>query len=172
MSCIYGPRQFGTEDQGWVAHFLLRAIDRTPITLYGDGHQVRDILFINDLIEAFLLAEAHIGRFAGKVFNIGGGPANTISLLDLLERIEHLHGESPAVSFERWRTGDQRYYVSDTEAFQQACGWKARVSVDEGIRRLYRWLVEARSQRSDSLRSDAYAREPGAEVLNTLQGAR
>ncbi|MGZ5091109.1 MAG: NAD-dependent epimerase/dehydratase family protein [Burkholderiales bacterium] len=172
MSCVYGPRQFGTEDQGWVAHFLLRAIDGTPITLYGDGHQVRDILFIDDLVDAFMLAERHIDRLTGQAFNIGGGPPNTINLLDLLERIEHLHGKSPHVAFERWRTGDQRFYVSDTQAFHDATGWKARVHVDEGIKRLYRWLLEARSRRAARVAAPAYAQRSDAEILNRVQGAR
>jgi CDP-paratose 2-epimerase len=144
MSCIYGQRQFGTEDQGWVAHFLLRALDRVPITLYGDGRQVRDILFIDDLVDAFLLAERHIERLAGQAFNIGGGPDNVISLLDLLDRIEMLDGVRPSIAHQQWRTGDQRYYVSDTRRFQQATGWHPRVSATEGIQRLYQWLRDMR----------------------------
>lgn len=141
MSCIYGPRQFGTEDQGWVAHFLLRALRGERITLYGDGMQVRDVLFVDDLVDAFLLAEQHAPRLKGRAFNMGGGPANTISLLDLLDRIEQLHGERPSVSFDAWRTGDQRYYVSDTGAFQRETGWRAKVAASEGIAQLYRWLA-------------------------------
>jgi CDP-paratose 2-epimerase len=144
MSCIYGQRQFGTEDQGWVAHFLLRALDRKPITLFGDGMQVRDILFVDDLVDAFLLAERNIDRLAGRAFNIGGGPGNVISLLDLLDRIEALDGRRPEVDFEDWRTGDQRYYVSDTRGFQQATGWAPRIGAEDGIERLYRWLRELR----------------------------
>jgi CDP-paratose 2-epimerase len=144
MSCIYGQRQFGTEDQGWVAHFLLRALDRKPITLYGDGKQVRDILFIDDLVNAFVLAERNIDRLSGRAFNIGGGPGNVISLLDLLDRIEALDGRRPPISFEAWRTGDQRYYVSDPRRFQQATGWAPRVGAQDGIERLYGWLRELR----------------------------
>src|SRR5207248_756250 len=90
MSCIYGPHQFGNEDQGWVAHFLIRAMQGRPITIYGDGRQVRDILFVEDLVNAFLLAHEHIGDISGQAFNIGGGPANTISLLELLDLIAKL----------------------------------------------------------------------------------
>lgn len=144
MSCIYGPRQFGTEDQGWVAHFLIRAIERCPIVLYGDGMQVRDVLFIDDLVDAFLLAQQHMDTQAGRAFNIGGGPANTTSLLELLDAIEGLHGERPAVEMEGWRTGDQRYYVSDTQRFQEATGWRPRVNVESGVGRLYQWLIESR----------------------------
>jgi CDP-paratose 2-epimerase len=141
MSCIYGPRQFGTEDQGWVAHFILRAQRGEPITIYGDGKQVRDILFVDDLVDAFLLAEQHAPAISGRAFNIGGGPASTISLLDLLDAIESLHGRRPQVSFDRWRTGDQRYYVSDTRAFEKATGWRRKVDAADGIARLYDWLL-------------------------------
>jgi CDP-paratose 2-epimerase len=141
MSCIYGPRQFGTEDQGWVAHFILRALRGEAITLYGDGMQVRDILFVDDLVEAFLAAERHGARLAGRAFNMGGGPANAISLLDLLDRIEALHGERPELEFDGWRTGDQRYYVSDTRAFENATGWRRSVGERDGIARLYAWLA-------------------------------
>jgi CDP-paratose 2-epimerase len=147
MSCIYGPRQFGTEDQGWVAHFILRALRGERITLYGDGMQVRDILFVDDLVDAFLLAEQNAARLKGRAFNMGGGPANAISLQDLLDRIAQLHGERPAVSFDDWRTGDQRYYVSDTQAFQRATGWQARVAAEDGIGRLYQWLLARHDKR-------------------------
>jgi CDP-paratose 2-epimerase len=103
--------------------------------------QVRDILFVDDLVDAFLLAEQHGARLSGRAFNMGGGPANAISLLDLLDRIEDLHGKRPTLEFETWRCGDQRYYVSDTDAFEQATGWRQRVKASEGITRLYRWLA-------------------------------
>jgi CDP-paratose 2-epimerase len=158
MSCIYGQRQFGTEDQGWVAHFLLRALDRKPITLFGDGKQVRDILHVDDLVQAFLAAERQIDRLAGEAFNIGGGPGNVISLLDLLDQIEALDGRRPAIAFEDWRTGDQRYYVSDTRRFQQATGWMPRVGAERGIERLYEWLRELRGlPRAAGARSPACA---------------
>ena len=148
MSCIYGPRQFGTEDQGWVAHFILRALREERITLYGDGMQVRDVLFVDDLVDAFLLAEQNALRLSGRAFNMGGGPANAISLQDLLDRIEALHGARPPVSFDDWRTGDQRYYVSDTRAFQRETGWHPRVPAAEGIARLYQWLAQRQERRS------------------------
>jgi CDP-paratose 2-epimerase len=146
MSCIYGQRQFGTEDQGWVAHFLLRALDREPITLFGDGKQVRDILFVDDLVDAFVLAQRHIGKLAGGAFNIGGGPRNVISLLDLLDQIEALDGKRPETTYEDWRTGDQRYYVSDTRRFEAATGWRPAVDARHGIERLHQWLREMRAQ--------------------------
>ena len=144
MSCIYGPHQFGTEDQGWVAHFLIRALENKPLTLYGDGKQVRDILFVEDLVEAFVLALKNIDSLSGQAFNIGGGPENTTSLLELLETIAELQGEKPAYDLEAWRLGDQRYYVSDTSKFQEATGWRPRTSVRDGVRRLYEWLLESR----------------------------
>lgn len=147
MSCIYGPRQFGTEDQGWVAHFILRALRCERITLYGDGMQVRDVLYVDDLVDAFLLAEQNAGRLKGRAFNMGGGPANAISLQGLLDRIERLHGKRPSVDFDAWRTGDQRWYVSDTSAFQRETGWQPRVASDEGIALLFDWLA-ARQDKS------------------------
>jgi CDP-paratose 2-epimerase len=162
MSCIYGPHQFGTEDQGWVAHFIVRALSGEAITVYGDGMQVRDILFVDDLVNAFLLAEQRVRSLAGRAFNIGGGVRNAISLLDVLERIERLHGKRPAISFEDWRTGDQRYYVSDTACFEEATGWKPRIGVDEGLGRLYRWLEEERAGARLPSRIAAPAREAGA----------
>jgi len=145
MSCIYGPHQYGNEDQGWVAHFLIRALEGEPLTLYGDGRQVRDLLFVEDLVEAFVLALRHFRCVRGKAFNVGGGPANTVSLLELLDRIEHLHGQRPAVRMEGWRTGDQRYYVSDSSRLRAAVGWQPRVDVGAGLERLYEWLRQARS---------------------------
>jgi CDP-paratose 2-epimerase len=147
MSCIYGPRQFGTEDQGWVAHFILRALRGERITLYGDGMQVRDVLFVDDLVDAFLLAEQHAGRLSGHAFNMGGGPANAISLQDLLDHIERLHGTRPPVACDAWRTGDQRYYVSDTRAFQRETGWQPRVAAADGIERLFQWLAARQEKR-------------------------
>ena len=142
MSCIYGPHQFGTEDQGWVAHFLIRALEQRPITLYGDGLQVRDILFIDDLVDAFLLAWQKIARLSGQAFNMGGGAARTVSLLELMDMIAQLTGVKPGLYFQGSRPGDQRYYVSDTSRFRAATGWEPRVAPRAGVRRLYNWLLE------------------------------
>lgn len=144
MSCIYGPHQFGTEDQGWVAHFMLRALQNKAITIYGDGKQVRDLLFIDDLVRAFGLAYTNSTALAGQAFNIGGGVENTISLLELLDRLEQLHGHPLAVNFADWRPGDQRFYVSDITKFRAATGWQPRVHPNEGLQRLYQWLAENR----------------------------
>jgi CDP-paratose 2-epimerase len=144
MSCIYGLHQFGNEDQGWVAHFLIRALEDEPITIYGDGKQVRDVLFVDDLVNAFLHAMENIDTLAGRVFNIGGGPANTTSLLELIQLIGEVTGREPRVKFDDWRAADQLYYVSDTTRFAQATGWRAKVGVEEGVARLHKWLQETR----------------------------
>jgi CDP-paratose 2-epimerase len=141
MSCLYGPRQFGTEDQGWVAHFLIRALRGQPITIYGDGRQVRDLLYVDDAVDAYLRARARIDTLAGQAFNLGGGPRNAASLLELLARFSRLGVTPPPVRFAAWRPGDQRYYVSDTSKFERLAGWRTRTSVTEGLRRLHRWLV-------------------------------
>jgi CDP-paratose 2-epimerase len=146
MSCIYGPHQFGTEDQGWVAHFLIRALNGAPITLYGDGRQVRDILYVGDLIEAFLRAWRNQAAVTGRAFNIGGGPENTTSLLELLRTIGRITGEAPRVQHEAWRVGDQRYYVSDTTRFTEATEWRPRTAVQDGVSGLHRWLAATRDQ--------------------------
>jgi CDP-paratose 2-epimerase len=147
MSCIYGPHQFGTEDQGWVAHFLINALEQRPITIYGDGKQVRDVLFVDDLVDALLRARKQIRTLSGQVFNIGGGVANTTSLRELLTLIGQLHEGKPRARFANWRPGDQRYYVTDFSKFHTATGWSPRVGKLEGIRRLYDWLRASRDVR-------------------------
>ena len=147
MSCIYGPHQFGNEDQGWVAHFLIRAVDEQPITVYGDGKQVRDVLFVEDLVDALLLARDRIGDVGGHAFNIGGGPANAVSLHEVLEIAGDLRGDAPQVTFGDWRPGDQRWYVSDTRRFGELTGWAPAVDPRSGLRRLLEWL-EAERERS------------------------
>jgi CDP-paratose 2-epimerase len=142
MSCIYGPHQFGTEDQGWVAHFLIQSLKKRPITLYGDGKQVRDILFVEDLVNAFILAAENINEISGNAFNMGGGAGNTISLLELVELIGKVANDKPHVIFDEWRPSDQKYYVSDFRKFSNATGWSPRVSTVEGVQRLYDWLHE------------------------------
>jgi CDP-paratose 2-epimerase len=141
MSCIYGPHQHGNEDQGWVAHFLLRALAGEPITIYGDGAQVRDVLFVDDLVDAMQLAIAGAATpdVRGQAFNIGGGPANAISLLELLDLIAEL-GTTPEVAWADERPGDQRYYVSDTTRFGEITGWRPTTSVETGVAQLHRWL--------------------------------
>jgi CDP-paratose 2-epimerase len=140
MSCIYGPHQHGTEDQGWVAHFLIHARRNSPITIYGDGRQVRDILYIDDLTDALLRAEKHLPEIAGEAFNIGGGSENTLSLRELINEIASFNGSPPAITYGSWRAGDQRWYVSDTGKFERSTGWRPKTRVLQGLRRLQTWV--------------------------------
>ena len=139
MSCIYGPHQCGTEDQGWVAHFLMRARDHQTLTIYGDGCQVRDVLYVEDLVDALLLAMRRIERLAGQAFNIGGGPANSVSLLELLSLMAERLRLEARVEHAGWRSGDQRYYVTNSRKFAAATGWSPAISVTEGLSRLDEW---------------------------------
>lgn len=143
MSCIYGLHQFGNEDQGWVAHFLISTLNNRMITIYGDGLQVRDILFVEDLVDAMILAQKQIDKTSEKAFAIGGGVSHTLSLLELMELISQIHGSKPPVTFAPWRPGDQKYYVSDISAFSEVSGWKPKIGVLEGVERLYRWIAKA-----------------------------
>ncbi|MBV8095138.1 MAG: NAD-dependent epimerase/dehydratase family protein [Acetobacteraceae bacterium] len=120
MSCIYGARQHGTEDQGWVAHFLLRAMAGEPITIYGNGRQVRDILYIDDTVDAYVAAWQRIGAVAGRVFNLGGGPENAVSLVQVVACIEGVLGEQLDLRFTDWRPADQRWFVSDPRQIRAA----------------------------------------------------
>jgi CDP-paratose 2-epimerase len=143
---MYGPHQCGNEDQGWVAHFALQALQGRPITIYGDGFQVRDALFVDDLIDAMLLARGNARDLAARAFNIGGGPGNAISLIELVDLLSQYAGMPIPVEYQDWRIGDQRYYVSDTRAFREATGWQPKINVRAGVRRLYDWLRSASSQ--------------------------
>jgi CDP-paratose 2-epimerase len=144
MSCIYGPHQCGNEDQGWVAHFARCMLESQPITVYGDGRQVRDILYAEDLVDAMLTARDCATEVAGKPFNIGGGPANAVSLHDVLELIGEFQGHPAAVAYKEQRAGDQRYYVSDTSRFEAVTRWRPKVSARKGIGSLVRWLAAER----------------------------
>lgn len=141
MSCIYGPHQFGTEDQGWVAHFLIQALKGKALTIFGNGKQVRDILYVDDLIEAFLLANKNIDQLTGEGFNIGGGFENSTSLNEFVEFIEELTDEKITLRYSHWRNGDQKYYVSNTKKFSSRTGWKPSYSISEGVNKLYEWLL-------------------------------
>jgi CDP-paratose 2-epimerase len=142
MSCIYGPRQFGNEDQGWVAHFILSSIFNQPLTIYGDGKQVRDILYIDDLLDAFERSIENIGKTKGKIYNMGGGKGRSVSLLQLISKIEKRLRKKVSYLFDDWRSGDQKVYISNTEAFEREIGWQPKVSVDEGIDRLFSYVEE------------------------------
>jgi CDP-paratose 2-epimerase len=144
MSCIYGQRQMGTEDQGWVAHFLIRALEGWPITIYGDGKQVRDILDVGDAVDAYVSALHRIDEVQGQAFNLGGGVANAISLLQLVDEIRAITGRDIGLSFEDWRQGDQRWYVSDAQAAGSTLGLKRPLGWREGVAGLAQWLAQER----------------------------
>jgi len=147
MSCIYGPHQMGTEDQGWVAHFLIQALQDRPIRIYGDGRQVRDILQVDDAVNAYVAALAKIPAVSGRAFNLGGGPANAVSLLQLIRCIETFTGRKTEVEFDAWRAGDQRYYVSDASAARRAFELPRPTPWREGVAALARWLAHEPAQR-------------------------
>jgi CDP-paratose 2-epimerase len=143
MSCIYGPHQFGTEDQGWVAHFLRQAAAGLPLTIYGDGKQVRDILHVGDAVAAYIAAWRRCRSVQGTAFNLGGGPRNAVSLLQILAEIEKLLGRKIEVSFEDWRPGDQRYFVADTRRVHATLGLAPPLGWRAGLADLADWLLGA-----------------------------
>ena len=142
QSCVYGYRQFGAEDQGWVAWFTIAAQMNQPITIYGDGKQARDILFIDDLLDAYDAAAAQIQKSAGRVYNIGGGPENVLSLLNLLAYLEQKQGRPIARKSDRWRPGDQKVYVSDISRARGELGWSPKFNCEQGLELLYEWVFQ------------------------------
>jgi CDP-paratose 2-epimerase len=154
MSCIYGRRQMGTEDQGWVAHFLIRALERKRITIYGDGFQVRDILDVDNAVEAYVAAWQRIDQVRGRAFNLGGGPANAVSLRELIEHMAGLLGRPIDTFFAQWRAGDQRYFVADSRAARHALGLSEAVPWKLGVARLAEWLRETRAAPSPRAPAD------------------
>ena len=143
QSCIYGPRQFGFEEQGWVAWFAIAVATGAPVTVYGNGFQVRDLLWIDDLCELYRMAIARIDAIAGNVYNIGGGPPNALSVTEVLQRLEHLYGKHVHVAYGSWRHGDQRIFVADTARVTHDLGWKPRTTVETGIPRLIDWVRQS-----------------------------
>ena len=142
QSCIYGPRQFGEEDQGWVAWFIICAVLGKAVTIYGDGKQTRDILYIDDLVDCYLKAVDGIGKVSGNVYNIGGGPENVLSLLELIFMLEQSLGRKIRYNFDDWRPGDQKTFVCDVKKAYNDLGWKPEVRVREGIGNLINWVLE------------------------------
>jgi CDP-paratose 2-epimerase len=134
----------GTEDQGWVAHFVIRALQGEPISIYGDGRQVRDILDVSDALDAYIAAWRRIDAVQGRAFNLGGGPANAVSLRQLLRHIEGLLGQPVELTFSDWRAGDQRYYVSDTKRAARELGMRQPIPWRTGVAALARWLADER----------------------------
>jgi CDP-paratose 2-epimerase len=144
MSCIAGQRQFGNEDQGWVAHFLYSAMQRIPLVIYGDGRQVRDVLCVDDLIRAFDAVRSNQEITRGQVYNVGGGEANTTSLLELVEQIENLIHRPVEFVKDETRPGDQLVYVTDYSKLNRATGWKPQVSVRQTLVRIQDWWKKNR----------------------------
>ena len=140
MSCIYGPRQFGNEDQGWIAHFVRSALRGEPLTIFGEGYQVRDALFVADAVNAWLAVLDSIDASRGRIFNLGGGPSNSTSLLELIELIARLARTKVHYDFAAWRPGDQPWYVSDITALSSAVGWRPQTPLEQGLRTLHAWL--------------------------------
>lgn len=142
QSCIYGVRQYGVEDQGWLAHFVISIIQGSEINIYGDGKQVRDILWVDDLLDAYDLVLSDPSRFAGRVFNIGGGPEFTVSIWHETQPIlSELAGRNISVIHHDWRPGDQKVYISDTTSFAE-CGWNPKVDPVTGVRMLWNWVSD------------------------------
>jgi CDP-paratose 2-epimerase len=155
MSCIAGPRQFGTEDQGWVAHFLYSALAGRPVVIYGDGRQVRDVLYVEDLLRAFESVRENQNVTEGQVYNVGGGADNTISLLELMTEIEDLTGERLEFTNAQRRPGDQLVYISDISKLHRDTGWRPQVTVRECVARIYEWWKKNREvfQREEAIRA-------------------
>ncbi len=145
MSCIAGPRQFGTEDQGWLAHFVYSVLERRPITIYGDGFQVRDILHVHDLMDAMEAAHRFAGRTAGQIYNVGGGPVRSVSVLEMLAAIAEETGIEPIVRYSAVRPGDQPLYVSSTAKLEADTGWRAHCSCRETLKAIHRFWRENRA---------------------------
>jgi CDP-paratose 2-epimerase len=161
MSCIYGPHQLGTEDQGWVAHFIRRAISGEPLTIYGDGKQVRDILHVRDAVAAYIAAWRRSPSVQGRAFNLGGGPGNAVSLLQLIHELEKRLDRKIKLVFEAWRPGDQRYFVADTRRAQAALGLPAPLDWRAGIADLVDWLL-----RPEEPARRSHAAPPAMEMVS------
>ena len=143
MSCIYGTRQFGVEDQGWVAWFTIATILGKPLTIYGNGKQVRDVLYVSDLIE--LYDKFIKSKLKHGTFNVGGGPTNTLSLLELIDLLYELVGKKSKIKFSNWRPSDQRVYISNIENVNKALGWKPKINPKEGVKKLVDWINKNRN---------------------------
>jgi CDP-paratose 2-epimerase len=167
QSCVYGPRQFGIEDQGWVAHFVISAALGRPITIYGDGRQVRDVLHVADLIAAFERAIERIHEVAGRAYNLGGGPRNALSLLELIGWLERRMGRPITLGFSDWRPGDQRVYVSDIRRAQRELDWRPSIGIEEGLNHLTDWVQANRELfQPVPLAAEAAATVPVAKAMS------
>jgi len=144
QSCIYGPNQFGIEDQGWVAYFCIQAMFDKEITIYGDGKQVRDVLYIDDLIDAYLLSYKNRKKVKGEIFNIGGGPQNQVGILEFIEYLKKKLNKPIKYKFSNWRPGDQKYFVSDNSKLYKYLNWTPKTSMQDGVDKLINWIEKNR----------------------------
>lgn len=144
QSCIYGKHQFGIVDQGWVAFLTMQAVFDKPITIYGNGKQVRDLLYVDDLIDAMHLALKKPEESASKIYNMGGGPEQTRSVGEFVSFLGTRLGKEPSISYEEWRPGDQKVYVSDIRKAEHDLGWKPQISFEDGFERMLTWITENR----------------------------
>jgi len=142
QSCIYGPNQFGIEDQGWVSWFSIASMFDKKFTIYGDGKQVRDVLHVYDLIELYKSVISNIGVCSGQVYNIGGGVNNTMSLLELIELIENKLNKKLIYDYSDWRPGDQKIYISDISKVKKDIGWAPKIDVNKGVGMMIDWISE------------------------------
>lgn len=142
QSCIYGPRQMGIGDQGWVAHLAILAYNNRPITIYGDGKQVRDLLYVDDLIEVYMQAVKKIEKVAGQVYNIGGGRGNSLSLLEYIDLLEKKIKRKIKIKYGQWRPGDQKVFISNNGKARKELGWEPKISFEKGVANLLDWIGE------------------------------
>lgn len=145
QSCIYGEHQFGIEDQGWVAWFTIATMLDKQVTVYGDGNQIRDVLYIGDLVRAYEAAILNREISSGKIYNVGGGPGFTLSLNELLDELRTFFKKEISPLKDTWRPGDQRVYVSDIRKIKAELGWEPAVGVTEGIEQMSKWIVNNRA---------------------------
>ncbi len=161
MSCIAGPRQFGNEDQGWVAHFLYSVLEGKQITVYGDGFQVRDVLHVSDLLDAMQAAFCNTSQTSGEVFNLGGGPERAVSVIEMLRTIGRETGKEPRLHYREVRPGDQPLYISNTAKLSAATGWHPRYSLNEILKSIEIFWKQNRdlisSQRAPEIAADLVA---------------
>lgn len=146
QSCIYGERQFGVEDQGWLAWFCIANLGKYPLTIFGDGKQVRDLLYVDDLLDAYMKVFSSYNNLKSHCFNIGGGKQNSLSLIETARKIENITGSKYKIKFEKPRTGDQKYFISDNSNLMRSVNWSPETSIDEGINKLIKWLKSDKSR--------------------------
>jgi CDP-paratose 2-epimerase len=165
MSCIAGPRQFGNEDQGWLAHFAYSAMQDNVISIYGDGTQVRDVLAVGDLVRAFDAVQQQRNRTAGEVFNVGGGPENAISLLGLIAKLEQATGRRVRRRFYPTRPGDQHVYISDFSKLHAYVQWSPKITIDQIVTAICKWWRENRNLLEPAVQPITTSRPSSLEIL-------